>query len=185
MGVFSNSTYGQQGIAATPDFVGANRTSALVQAQNQARKDANKQQNLTGGFQLANALREGGTENGGSVLGDMGSAVSQGWKGSSAAAGMGSTVAPATAQAGLGNLAMNAAPVANTAGAGAFTLGGAEAASAAALAGSAPAAGAAAATGAGAAGGFGGAMAGAGAAMASNPVGWAAMAALAAYSLFG
>jgi hypothetical protein len=176
MSVFGNRNYAQQPVARTPNYVKAAGNSAYVQQMNAENKRKDKQENLEGMGMMANSLREGG------MLEGAIPAFKAGYAGAPTAAGVGSTVAPAASQAGLGSLAMNAAPVANTVGPGAFTLGGAEAASAAALAGSAPAATTAAAGSTAAAGGLG---AGATAALASNPVGWAALAALAAYSLFG
>ena len=157
MGVFSNGNYGTQTAAKTPSFTTAAGYDQNMQLEEQKRKDAIKQQNLQGGFSLANALREGGTKEGGSVIGDMGSAIATGYKG---AAPMTMAGAPAT---------------------GAVT----SAAMPATMAGGAVPATASAAAGGATAGGLAGAASGAGAALASNPVGWAAMAALAAYSLFG
>jgi hypothetical protein len=162
MSVFGNRNYAQQPVARTPGYGKAAQTSAYVQNINNQNKRQDKQENIQGAVGLANSLREGG------MLGDSIPAFKKAYAGGAA------TDALAASQSGLGQFAMNSAPVANTAGAGAFTLGGAEAASAASLAG----------TGAGAAG-AGGLGAGVGAALSSNPVGWAAMAALAAYSLFG
>jgi hypothetical protein len=160
MSVFGNRNYAQQPVARTPGYGKAAQTSAYIQNMNNQNKRQAKQENLQGMGMMANSLREGG------MLGGAKDAFQSGYAGSPAMQAM----APA-------------------AGATTGTLGGSMTGSAAgaAIPGASFGLGANAAAGGAAAGAAtgGGVAAGAGAALASNPVGWAAMAALAAYSLFG
>jgi hypothetical protein len=178
MSVFGNKNYAQQPVARTPDYVKAAGNSAYVQQMNAENKRADKQENLEGMGMMANSLREGG------MLEGAVQAFKAGYAGSAAPGVAAGTTAGA-------NAAMTGAAAASPYAAGAtipgagMVAGGGGLGAGSALAGStaaatAPAAGAA--TGAAVGGGLG---AGATAALASNPVGWAALAALAAYSLFG
>jgi hypothetical protein len=161
MSVFGNRNYAQQPVARTPGFGKAAQNSAYVQNINNQNKRRDKQENLQGMGMVANSLREGG------MLGGAKDAFKSGYAGSPAMEAMAPAAGATTGAlggAGAGSTAGAAIPGAS------FGLG------------ANAAAGGAAATGAATGGGV---AAGAGAALASNPVGWAAMAALAAYSLFG
>lgn len=165
MGVFG-AGYGNmqpQQVAKTPDFIGANRTSAAVDMHNQQQKQQQQMEMLRGGAELGSkgwdawSKTHGGSGSGmEDLMGKFGGGSASG--GGAAGADM------LTAASSLYSPA--AAGVAGTSGAipgAAFGMG------------TGGAGGAAASTATSS-------LAGAGAA--SNPVGWAALAALAAYSLY-